>query len=113
MHETAIVQDLIKNISEQAERNRASKVTKAKLKLGSLTELKPQTFEELFKVLAQGTPAQDARLEIEEIPFRAYCPDCHSDILLSAPTFNCPSCKGINIKVTSGHESYVDYIEVE
>lgn len=68
MHETHIIQPLIKGISEHAQKEGAKTVSKVHLKLGALTGLKEDSFKETFTVLAKGTILEGANLEITTFP---------------------------------------------
>jgi hydrogenase nickel incorporation protein HypA/HybF len=68
MHETHLIQPIIKGISNHAQEQGAKAVTKVRLKLGVLTAIKEDSFRETFAVLAKGTILQNAELEITSFP---------------------------------------------
>ena len=68
MHETHLIDPIIKGISEHAGREGAAKVTKVRLKLGLLTGVKEDSFRETFGVLARGTLLENAELELTSFP---------------------------------------------
>ena len=68
MHETHLIQPIIKGISDHAKKEGATAVTKVCLKLGALTGIKEDSFRETFTLLAKGTMLQDAKLEITFFP---------------------------------------------
>jgi len=68
MHETHLIQPIIKGISDHAAQEGATKVSKVRLKIGALTGVKEESFSETFKVLAKGTILEDASLELTEFP---------------------------------------------
>ena len=68
MHETHLIEPIIKGISEHAQKEGGNKVTKVKLKVGALTGVKEESFKEAFKVLAKGTILEDAEVEITMFP---------------------------------------------
>ena len=68
MHETHLINPVIKGISEHARKEGADSVKKVHLKIGHLTCVKEESFRETFAVLAKGTPLEDAELEITFFP---------------------------------------------
>ncbi|MFH0731596.1 MAG: hydrogenase maturation nickel metallochaperone HypA [Candidatus Omnitrophota bacterium] len=64
MHETHLIEPIIKGISEHAKKEGAKKVTKVRLKVGDLLGVKEQSFRETFSVLSKGTLMENAKLEI-------------------------------------------------
>lgn len=68
MHETHLIQPVIKGISEHAQKEGAKSVTKVRLKVGTLLGVKEQSFKETFIVLSEGTLLEKAQLEITSFP---------------------------------------------
>ena len=68
MHETHLIQPIIKGISEHARKEGAKSVSKVRLKVGALTGVKEDSFKETFIVLAKGTILENAQLEITFFP---------------------------------------------
>ena len=68
MHESHLIEPIIKGISEHAAKEGASLVSKVKLKVGQLTCAKEESLRETFSVLAKGTILEGAKLEITFFP---------------------------------------------
>jgi len=68
MHETHIIQPIIKGIEEHAQEENAKKVSKVHIKVGALTGIKSESFKETFAVLAKGTLLEGADLELTIFP---------------------------------------------
>lgn len=68
MHESHLIEPIIKGISEHAQKEGAKSVSKIRLKLGALTGVKEDSFKETFAVLAKGTILENAQLEITSFP---------------------------------------------
>jgi hydrogenase nickel incorporation protein HypA/HybF len=64
MHETHIIEPIIKGIVEHAKQEGGRRVTKIRLKIGELTGIKETSFRETFSVLAKGTILEGVELEI-------------------------------------------------
>ena len=68
MHETHLIEPIIKGISEHAKKEGAKTVSKVRLKIGQLTGVKEDSFKQTFTVLAKGTLLENAELEIVFFP---------------------------------------------
>lgn len=68
MHESHLIQPIIKGISEHARKEDAKSVSKVRLKVGALTGVKEDSIKETFTVLAKGTILENAQLEITFFP---------------------------------------------
>jgi hydrogenase nickel incorporation protein HypA/HybF len=68
VHESHLIEPIIKGISEHARKQGAKKVTKVKIKVGDLNCVKEESFKETFGVLAKGTVLEGAEVEITIFP---------------------------------------------
>ena len=68
MHESHLIQPIIKGISEHAQKEGAKAVSKVRLKVGTLTAAKEDSFKETFAVLSRGTLLENAELELTFFP---------------------------------------------
>jgi len=68
MHETHLIEPVIKGIAQHAAAEGAKKVSKVRLKIGILTGVKEESFKETFAVLAKGTILEGAALELTFFP---------------------------------------------
>jgi len=68
MHETHIIEPIIKGIVEHAQDQGAKSVTKVRLRFGLMMGLKEESFKETFSVLAKGTILENAEIEFTSFP---------------------------------------------
>jgi len=68
MHETHMIEPIVKGISEHAKKEGAKAVSKIRLKIGEFTGIKKESFIETFSVLAKGTMVENAKLELTFFP---------------------------------------------
>jgi hydrogenase nickel incorporation protein HypA/HybF len=68
MHETHLIEPIVKGITEHAQKEGAAKVSRVRLKIGLMLGVKEDSFKETFSVLAKGTPLEGAALEITFFP---------------------------------------------
>jgi len=64
MHETHLIEPVIKGIAKHAKEQGAKVVSKVRIKIGEFTGIKEESFRQTFKTLAQGTMLENAELEI-------------------------------------------------
>ncbi|MFH1868195.1 MAG: hydrogenase maturation nickel metallochaperone HypA [Candidatus Omnitrophota bacterium] len=68
MHESHLIEPIIKGISDHAQKEGAKVVTRVRLKIGQLTGVKEDSFRETFSLLAKETMLSGAELEINFFP---------------------------------------------
>lgn len=82
MHEFSLMADLFRKIREISNRNDNRKIVMVRVKLGALSHITPQHFEEHFIEFSKGTPADGAKIEIIQLEDRND-PDAQSILLES------------------------------
>ncbi len=112
MHEMAIAQSLLDIVLQHAA-EQPGKVTRIKLQVGQMTQVVPDALEFGFQALAQGTVAEKAVLDIEIVPLTVHCESCRHTFSLGNYRFLCPKCQSTQIKILTGRELAVEYLEVE
>lgn len=68
MNETQWIEPIVLGIAAHAQKEGAQKVLKVRLRVGDLTGLKEKSFRTAFTDLTEGTPLQDAELELNFFP---------------------------------------------
>lgn len=68
MHETHLIEPVIKGIAEHAHREGAKRVSKVRLKVGLYTGIKEDSLKETFTLLAKGTILENTDLEVNFFP---------------------------------------------
>jgi len=64
MHETHLIEPVVKGIIEHAKTEGAKSISKVRIKVGEMTGIKEDSFQETWKVLVKGTILENAELEI-------------------------------------------------
>ena len=65
MHESGLTRALVREIVRAAAREGATKVVRAKVRIGALAGISPDHLREHFIIAARGSVAEDASLEVE------------------------------------------------
>lgn len=113
MHEMAIVQSVLDVAFEAAEKNSGSAVRKIKLRIGEMSGVVRESIEFAFSVLKTDTPAAGAELEIEIMKLETGCEVCGPALSTIADlNLICGNCGG-TMRIVSGREMKVEYIDIE
>jgi hydrogenase nickel incorporation protein HypA/HybF len=67
MHEQSLMNDLMRKILALAEKEGATRVTRVCVALGALSHMSPEHFKEHFDIAAQGTLAENALLDTQQL----------------------------------------------
>lgn len=113
MHELSIIASLFEILIEKAGEQKALKITGVKLRVGKLSGIIPEALETAFEAYKKGTIAEDARLEIEELPLKVQCQNCGLEVLKDSYIFICPACASTNLKILQGTELQLEKIDLE
>jgi hydrogenase nickel incorporation protein HypA/HybF len=110
MHEMALAEGILQIVLDAAE---GEKVRKVSLHVGRLQMVAPDSLEFSFQLVAAGTPAAEASIEMQETPAVLRCGQCGAESELDLPPFNCRHCGASDVEVISGDEVLVDSVELE
>ncbi|TCK06589.1 hydrogenase maturation nickel metallochaperone HypA [Phorcysia thermohydrogeniphila] len=115
MHETSIALGLLRSLSEIAEREKAKKITRVKVKIGKLSGIVIDSFKFAFDALkGEFKEVKDAELLVEEVSLVYKCKDCGREFEVDSVYFpECPACKSLNLALISGEELEVVEVELE
>jgi hydrogenase nickel incorporation protein HypA/HybF len=83
-----------------------------RLRVGRLSGVVTDALEFAFAALRPGTPAADARLEIEIVPAAMWCATCRREF--ESPEFlsECPDCGGVSGELRRGRELELVSVEI-
>jgi len=112
VHEVALCQSLVEIICEQQRQGGFSQVRRVIVEVGVLGHVDPHALEFAFDVEAQGSPAEQAVLEILETEGRAWCMDCSQAVTIKRRGDACPLCDGFGMIVEQGDELRLKELEV-
>ena len=110
MHELSIAESVVQVASRHAEGRR---VTKVYLKVGHLRQVVPSALAFSFELVAHGTPAEGAKLEMQQVPATGVCKECGEESCLDAFPLQCRSCRSHDLEIIEGEELLVESLELE
>lgn len=111
MHELSIAKQLLELVAETAAEHNLVRVNRVRVVVGALGNVVPQALEFAFEIAGEGTVAEGARLEIEEVPVTVRCNACAAETVLEDFAFICSACGSLDVSVRRGNELYLDTIE--
>jgi hydrogenase nickel incorporation protein HypA/HybF len=110
MHELSIASAIVETVERHAAGRR---VTAVSVRVGHLRQVVPSALEFAFELVAHGTAAEGARLELNQVPAAGRCRECGAEARLNAFPLSCAACGGLEVDITAGEELSVDELEVE
>ena len=113
MHEMSLCEGVIQLIEQQAVEQDFNKVTTVWLEIGDLAGVEIDAMHFSFDVIAKGTIADAAKLEIINIQGLATCPACKSQTQISARFDLCPTCGHYPLNILAGEEMRIKELEVQ
>ncbi|MGQ9630566.1 MAG: hydrogenase maturation nickel metallochaperone HypA [bacterium] len=113
MHELSIAQSILGIVDDEREKHGAKKILSIHLSVGRMTMVVPEALRWAFGFASEGTPAEGAKLIIDEIPIRGKCGECGSEFNLEEFNLICPHCGSVEIDIVAGRELQVESIEIE
>lgn len=113
MHEMAISEGILGIIEDQGRRQDFGRVKRVWLEIGPLAGIETEALRFTFDVVAKGTIADSAVLEIIATEARAWCLLCETSVAIENRWDACPRCGGHQLQTTSGNEMRIKELEVE
>ena len=112
MHELSLMQDTVIIATKQAQEAGASQIHRIMMQVGALSGAVPETLEFAFDIVAKGTMAEGAKLEIERVPLLCYCPACAQEFAPADLVCECTCCGRPSVDVRRGRELQLTSLEV-
>jgi hydrogenase nickel incorporation protein HypA/HybF len=112
MHEMALCESIRQILEEQARTARFDRVERVRLAIGALSGVEVEALRFGFDVVMRGSVAQDAKLEIEDVPGVAWCMPCAQSVEICARYDACPHCGSYQLQVTGGADMTIREVEV-
>ncbi len=113
MHELSIALGIVRIVEETARKASAKAVTLVALRVGTLSGVELDALRFAWPMATQDTIAEGATLDIEVIPGRARCLECHAEYAMEQLFDNCPQCHSPFKQILQGKELAVKAVEVE
>ena len=112
MHEMSLAEGVLQIVEDSARREGFGAVRAVRLEIGELAGVEVDALRFCFDVVARGTLADGARLDIERTPGGAWCMHCAKTVPVAARLDPCPECGTHQLQVCAGTEMRVKDLEV-
>lgn len=109
MHELGLAEGLLSAVVGVAGDH---PVTRVRVSVGALQRVVPDSLEFGFRLVAEGTVCEAARLEIVPLPVRVRCAACGVESRSEEEPVGCPACGAGAIEMLSGAEVLLDEVEL-
>ena len=113
MHEIGIAQEVLRIIEEQARGHGPGAVRSARLSIGALSGVAPESLEFALEVCAKGTRAEGMKIAIRHVPARGLCRGCGHEWDFAPGQMECPACRSRDLRLDGGDDLRVDSFEME
>jgi hydrogenase nickel incorporation protein HypA/HybF len=112
MHEVGVAAEVIKMAVKTAADNGAEKVMKISITVGSLSGVEADTLAFALEAVKDGTPAEDAEIEIDKVKAKGICGECGKESTPDTFFSICEHCQSPALEITEGEGFFINYIEV-
>ncbi len=112
MHEVSLIQDTLILAFQHAKQAGGSQIHRLCMRVGDLSGVVPEALEFAFDVVARGTMAEGATLDIHRVPLRCYCSGCQHEFEPADYCCECPTCGQASADIRGGREMELTSLEV-
>ena len=112
MHEFSIVSHLLEAVETQAHQLEANRVLAINLVVGERSGLVDESLNFYFDMLAPGTVAEGARLNVRRTSMRFKCQQCGVEYTPPPGDFHCPTCGEIGQVVDDASKMLIESLEI-
>jgi hydrogenase nickel incorporation protein HypA/HybF len=110
MHEIGLCEGVLETVQRRADGRR---VTAVRVRAGALHRVVEPAMASAFELVAAGTVADGARLDLVVVPARVHCNDCGSTGDSLDPWSPCASCGSTDLDVQGGDELLLESLTFE
>jgi hydrogenase nickel incorporation protein HypA/HybF len=109
MHELGLCAQMVDDVSAKVGEQKVARVV---LEIGALSAVLPDAMRFCFDLCTQGTPLEGAALDVREVPGRAKCTQCATELELLKPFGRC-ACGCSDLTWLSGEELRVTHVQLQ
>lgn len=113
MHEMSLCEGVLQALQENAQREGYNRVKTVWLEIGELAGVEKEAMRFSFDVVKKGSLAEEAMLEIIDVPGEAWCMQCAKTVRVKQRYDPCPHCESYQLQVSTGDEMRIKELEVE
>ena len=106
------MQQALEMAEQQLRLQGGQRIHRLAFRVGPLSGVQPDALRFAFDVIAQGSCADGAKIDIEEIPLRCWCSACTREFEPAGFAFVCPGCAQVSHEVRSGRDFDLVSLEI-
>jgi hydrogenase nickel incorporation protein HypA/HybF len=110
MHELSIADAILRIALAHADGRRIESI---EVKVGHLRQVVPDALAFAFALVSEGTGADGAELQLEEVPAAGVCRDCATETTFDGFPLACAACASLDVELVRGEELLVDALTME
>lgn len=113
MHETGIAQNILEIAVKTAEEKGAKVINNIAVRIGKMSAIDEASLRFAFDALKVDTIAGNSTFEYFEVALTGKCEDCGYESELEGYFVLCPKCNSGKVKILTGNELEIAYIDVD
>ena len=113
MHEMSVAHGLLSILQAQAEAHGIARISRVRVKVGRLRGIDARQLRLAFEALAEGSLADGAALDVEEVAAQARCRACDAVWQAVDFRFDCPKCAAADAEILGGRELFIESFDGE
>jgi len=110
VHEIGLCQSVLAAVEGKAGGRR---VTGVRLRVGALHRVGPEAFDQTFSLVASGSVADGADVDVVVVPVEGHCRGCGQDWEAEDQLPLCPECGSTDVALTGGDDLVLESLEIE
>ena len=110
MHELGLCEGILEAVERRAAGRR---VTRVRIRAGAQHRVVPAALDQAFALVAAGTVADGAAVDLVVVPMAVRCLDCGHQGEATDAQAACPACGGLELETSGGDELILESIQVE
>lgn len=110
MHEFGLCEGVLDAVRQRAG---GRKVAGIRVRFGVRYAVDPESLSQAFSMIAEGTEAAGAEVELITVPATITCADCGFSGETTDVLATCPRCAGADVKISGGDEMVLESIRYE
>jgi hydrogenase nickel incorporation protein HypA/HybF len=104
MHERALAESLLRQVSAARDERRLNRVRSVTIQLGAFSGVEPVLLKSAFEEQSSQRLGAFTELQIETVELTAECEACTAHFEVVQFRFHCPHCGNEHVRITHGEE---------
>jgi hydrogenase nickel incorporation protein HypA/HybF len=113
MHELSLAHEVVRVLCEEADKHAIQRIDRFKLEVGLLRAVVPDMLQSCLGFVSRGTAAEEAAVEMVEVPGRVRCLACAEEFGVPDLLIICPRCGQVGGDILAGQELRLVELEGE